>query len=97
MKTTNTEIAQVAKPAVSKAPKLNTINFSLLLGATVRKTSGSIPTGLHHVAQGCEERATLGSKVWVSINPERVAAEDTLYHATANTAKRLKTFETLFN
>jgi REP element-mobilizing transposase RayT len=34
--------------------------------------SSSIPTGLHHTAQGCEERATLGWLGNNSHNPERV-------------------------
>src|SRR2546426_1414663 len=34
----------------------------------------SIPKGLHLSAQGCEERATLGTRNNDPINPERVAA-----------------------
>lgn len=33
-----------------------------------------IPTGFHHPAQGCEERATLGQHSNGFINPERVAS-----------------------
>ena len=32
----------------------------------------SIPKGLHHSAQGCEERATLGIRVLTVLNPERL-------------------------
>jgi len=35
----------------------NTTNFSASLSEMVRRIRGSIPTGLHHSAQGCEERA----------------------------------------
>ena len=36
-----------------------------------------IPTGLHHSAQGCEERATLGVRPPNALNPERVEANRT--------------------
>ena len=41
------------------------------------RIGGSIPKGLHHAAQGCEERATLGATFLGPINPERVAAQPT--------------------
>src|SRR5437867_12493343 len=41
------------------------------------RIDGSIPKGLHHAAQGCEERATLGATFLGPINPERVAAQRT--------------------
>ena len=42
------------------------------------------PTGLHHSAQGCEARATLGSPSVDSPNPERVASSCT--HDSITTA-----------
>jgi hypothetical protein len=36
----------------------------------------TIPTGLNQPAQGCEERATLGTASTTRINPERVESSD---------------------
>jgi hypothetical protein len=41
-----------------------------------RRRHGPIPTGLNQPAQGCEERATLGTASTTRINPERVESSD---------------------
>ena len=44
------------------------------LGAKPDSETLSIPTGLHHSAQGCEERATLGNRALTVINREPTPA-----------------------
>src|SRR5438093_468279 len=61
--------------SVSPLP-LGGASYILYFGVFMR-IGGSIPKGLHHAAQGCEERATLGATFLRPINPERVAAQPT--------------------
>ena len=46
------------------------------------KSKSPTPTGLHHPAQGCEPRATLGHPITSPANPERVTAADRNDHET---------------
>ena len=56
--------------------------FTILCHCTMLRLS-TIPTGLNQPAQGCEERATLGTASTMWINAERVESSDAEHAAAA--------------
>ena len=66
--------------------------FTVLRHCTTLRLS-TIPTGLNQPAQGCEERATLGTRPRTRINPERVASPDQQSPAAAFRCALLQPFQ----